>query len=307
MRVLAILGPTATGKTSLAVRIAHELGSEIISADSRQVYRGLDIGTGKDLEEYAAVDPPVPHHLIDVADPRRNYTLFDYQRDCFDVLGAKAGQQPWSHGKTPMLLVGGSGLYAEAVLKPYRLADVPEDRELRRALEHRSKAELAERLRAQSPAMFHRTDHSSRRRLIRALEVVAAQRRGPVRFSELPETAIQYRILVIRAARDHLRRRIRQRLAERLKQGMVAEVKGLIDDGVPAARLDRLGLEYREVTSYLQGRSTYEDMVQRLATKIGQFAKRQDTWFRGMPRRGLPVSWIRPGDVEAVHQVVERW
>lgn len=307
MRVLAILGPTATGKTNLGVKIAHELGSEIISADSRQVYRGLDIGTGKDLEEYAAVDPPVTCHLIDVADPRDRYTVFDYQRDCFAILSAKAQQAPWVDGETPMVMVGGSGLYAEAVLRQYRLADVSEDPQLRATLEGRPQAELAEMLRRESPEIFEITDRSNRRRLVRALEIAAAARRGPVQHTVPPDVFLEYRVVVMRTDRGRLRERIQQRLAERLEEGMVNEVRGLVEDGVSPLRLNQLGLEYREVVSYLDGRKSYQDMVKDLATRIGQFAKRQDTWFRGMQRRGQPVTWIDPGDVDAVNRVIERW
>lgn len=307
MKLLVIVGPTATGKTRLGVEVAYRLGGEIISADSRQVYRGLDIGTGKDLEEYVAFTPPVPYHLIDVADPREIYTLFHYQRDCHGVLRTLARRPPYCDGTTPLLMVGGSGLYAEAILRGFRLADVGEDPQLRHDLRHRSREELEALLLETSPEIHARTDGSSRRRLIRGLEIAAAERRGPVRYTQPLNLDLDVRILSITTDRLQLRAQITKRLNKRLHDGLVEEVRGLLAQGVTAGRLDSLGLEYRQVGAYLAGRKTYRSMVSDLETAIGQFAKRQETWFRGMPRRGLSMRSIDAGDIETALQTTENW
>lgn len=294
-----IVGPTASGKTRLAVEVAHRLGSEIVSADSRQVYRGLDLGTGKDLGEYARVSPPVPYHLVDIAEPHTVYTLFDYQRDCHAVLRAKAADERFGSGRVPLLLVGGSGLYVEAVVRGYRLADVGEDAELRRRLSAVSRAELAELLDREAPELAARTDASSRKRLVRGLEVAAALRAGPVRFSEPLGLDVRWRVVGLRPGRDELRRRIARRVRERLAAGMVDEVRGLLAGGLAPSRLAMLGLEYREIGAHLAGEIGYDDMVRRLTVKIGQLAKRQETWFAGMPRRGVELRWVTPDELVA--------
>ena len=307
MKLLVIVGPTATGKTRLGVELAHRLGNEIISADSRQVYRGLDIGTGKDLAEYSAVDPPVPYHLIDIADPKEVYSLFRYQSDCHEVLRSLAHRPPFGDGTTPALMVGGSGLYIEAILRGFRLADVDEDVQLRRDLHDHGREKLEERLLEASPEIHARTDCSSSRRLIRGLEIAAAERQGPVRYTEPLSVDLDVRILSITTDRQQMRESITDRLKRRLQNGMVGEVRGLLDQGVTTERLKTLGLEYREIGAYLAGQKTYRSMVSDLETAIGQFAKRQETWFRGMPRRGLPVRTIEIGDIEAALQAVEEW
>ncbi len=307
MKVLVIVGPTATGKTRLGVEVASRLGSEIISADSRQVYRGLDIGTGKDLGEYSAAEPPVPYHLIDIVDPGEVYTLFRYQQDCHQVLRSLSRRPPVGDGATPVLMVGGSGLYIEAIIRGFRLADVNEDTQLRDGLRGHGREELEERLLTASPEIHDRTDCSSRRRLIRGLEIAAAERRGPVRYTEPLDLELEVRILSTTIDRRLLRERIAGRLEMRLRVGMVEEVRGLLARGITPERLESLGLEYREIGAYLAGRKTHRRMVSDLETAIRQFAKRQETWFRGMPRRGLPVQTIESGDVGAALQAVEEW
>jgi tRNA dimethylallyltransferase len=300
LRVLVVVGPTASGKTGLAVRAAHRLGAEIISADSRQVYRGLDLGTGKDLHEYTSVSPPVPYHLIDVADPRDVYTLFDFQRDCYELFRVKAADEESRSAAAPLLMVGGSGLYVEAVIRQYRIADVPEDVELRRRLAGEPHAELVKRLREEDSDLAASTDLASTKRVIRALEIVAHGGSGAVAFSEPIGVDVDFTVFGVSIGREELRSRIAARVEDRLEQGMVEEVRGLLRGGVPPERLEMLGMEYREISAHLQGEITYDDMVARLKLRIGQLAKRQSTYFRGMERRGTPIRWIAPDDVEAI-------
>jgi tRNA dimethylallyltransferase len=304
INLVAVLGPTATGKTRLGVAVAHRLGSEIISADSRQVYRRLDLGTGKDLHEYAAVDPPVPHHLIGVAEPETIYSLFDYQQAVFEVLRGMAAREPFASG-TPVLLVGGTGLYAEAVLRQYELADVAEDPTLRLELDRQPLDELWRRLCAQAPEVAARTDRTNHRRVVRGLEIAAAEARGEVCWGRPLGLDLRHRIAVVHADLPIIRRRIRERLKCRLEGGLVDEVRGLLRDGFPPQRLQTLGLEYREIGDFLAGRRSYAQMVERLAVRIGQFAKRQLTWFRGMERRGMTVHRVSPGDIDSVLELCD--
>lgn len=300
LHVVAIVGPTACGKTRLGVEVAHRMGSEIVSADSRQVYRGLDIGTGKDLEEYAAAEPPVPYHLVDVAEPDEVYSLFRYQQDCYCVLREMAARSPFADRGVPVILVGGSGLYVEAVVRQYRPADVPTNTRLRAGLQERDREELVAELRRRAPDLGEETDMSSRRRVIRALEIAEFRERHPVRYGEAPGVSIRFTVFGIEVDRAELRRRIGLRLRARLEEGMVEEVQGLLDRGLDPSRLDDLGLEYREIAAYLLGKKSREQMVGDLEISIGRFAKRQQTWFRGMVRRGTPIQWIEADDVESV-------
>jgi len=300
LHVVAIVGPTACGKTSLGVEVAHRLGSEIVSADSRQVYRGLDIGTGKDLAEYAEVDPPVPCHLIDVADPEEVYTLFRYQQDCYRVLRELASRTPFADHSVPVIMVGGSGLYVEAVVRQYRLADVPANAELRIRLGDRDLEQLVVDLKQRWPDFAVETDMTSKRRVIRAFEIAEYGETHPVRYGEPPGLSLSFTVFGVEVTREELRRRVGLRLRERLEEGMVEEVQGLLDLGLGPARLEDLGLEYREVAAYLQGKKSREEMTSDLETAIGRFAKRQQTWFRGMERRGTPIQWIDADDVDSV-------
>jgi tRNA dimethylallyltransferase len=299
LHVITIVGPTACGKTRLGVEVAHRLGSEIVSADSRQVYRGLDIGTGKDLDEYAAVVPPVPYHLIDVAEPEKVYTVFRYQQDCYRVLRGLVARSPFADG-TPAVLVGGSGLYVEAVIRQYRLADVPADTELRARLVDRDLEQLVAELRKRWPDLAVETDMSNKRRVIRAFEIEEYREKFPVRCGEPPGVSLRFSVFGIEMAREELRRRIGLRLRARLEEGMVEEVQDLLDRGLSPDRLEDLGLEYREIAAYLAGKKSREQMISDLEFAIGRFAKRQQTWFRGMERRGTPIHWIGAEDVESV-------
>jgi tRNA dimethylallyltransferase len=300
LRLVVIVGPTATGKTRLAVEVAHHLGTEIVSADSRQVYVGLDIGTGKDLEEYLRVDPPVPHHMIDVCDPRQVYTLFDFQRECYRLLREKASEDRFGSGKVPLLMVGGTGLYVEAVLKGYRIADVPENPELRRRLMKHPHAELVARLLETSPDLHRETDLRSTKRVVRALEIAEHARNSTLRTSTPLGFDIDATLFGVHVDRAELRRRIAVRVDRRLDHGMVDEVRSLLAAGVSHDRLQMLGLEYRVIGDYLRGDITHNEMRETLKIRIGQFAKRQMTYFRGMERRGTPIRWISPDEVGAV-------
>ncbi|MDE5571854.1 MAG: tRNA (adenosine(37)-N6)-dimethylallyltransferase MiaA [Prevotella sp.] len=282
--MLTILGPTASGKTSLAVAVARKLGGEIISADSRQVYRRMDIGTGKDLAEYEEV----PYHLIDIVEPGTKYNLFQYQQDFFEVYNKIV-----DNGGTP-ILCGGTGLYIEAVLKGYQLSPVPQNPELRQRLEGKSLAELTEMLRelkSQSGSVMHnKTDVDSAQRAIRAIEIEEYNLRTPVPQRELPP--IDSLIIGVKIDREARRVKITRRLKARLEEGMIDEVKGLLNEGIPAEDLIYYGLEYKFVTEHLLGKTTYDEMFQRLEIAIHQFAKRQMTWFRGMERRGFTIHWL---------------
>ena len=283
-RMITILGPTASGKTPVAAHLAAEIGGEIISADSRQVYRRMDIGTGKDLADYGEV----PYHLIDICEPGTKYNLFQYQQDFFDVY-----QDIQSRGAVP-ILCGGTGLYIEAVLKGYKLSPVPQNPELRNSLEGKTLEELTKmlvELKAQNGSNMHnKTDVDSCQRTIRAIEIETYNLEHPVPLRELPP--VDSILIGIDIDRELRRQKITRRLKARLDEGMIDEVKRLLDEGIPADDLIYYGLEYKFVTEYLIGKCTYDEMFTRLEIAIHQFAKRQMTWFRGMERRGFKINWI---------------
>jgi tRNA dimethylallyltransferase len=298
---IVIAGPTASGKTALAVEVAHALATEVFSMDSRQVYRGLDLGTGKDLHEYARFSPPVRHHLIDTIDPGQVYSLFRFQVDAYVALDTFLGQ----HGPDlPPVLAGGTGLYLEAVLKRYAIAEVPENPALRAELMERDATVLREELQALSPEIYARTDLTSKKRVVRALEI-AYTPRGAIPPSRLPEWLLNPLIFVTSLDRANLRIRIADRLQARLKAGLVDEVRALQEQGLSAERLDLLGMEYRRVAAHLRGEIGLADMTSVLLHEIHLLAKRQETYFRGMERRGLPVQWI--GATFTADDVLERY
>jgi len=281
--IITVLGPTATGKTGVAVRIAAELGGEIVSADSRQVFRRMDIGSGKDLSEYQYDGKPIPYHLIDIEEPGVEYNVFRYQQAAFEAMeGIRA------RGNR-IVLCGGSGMYVEAVLRGYRLFPVPENPVLRDQLEAHTDEELTAILAAYK-SLHNDTDTSERPRLIRAIEIEEYYANHP----ELSERVrpLESAIIGLRGERNHIRERITRRLQTRLKEGMVDEVKALLDEGIPPERLIRYGLEYKFVTQYLTGELHYGDMVTLLNTAIHQFSKRQMTWFRRMERMGFNIRWV---------------
>ena len=302
--MITILGPTASGKTPLAAALAQQINGEIISADSRQVYRRMDIGTGKDLADYTVhgsgsmvqgssltinQEPlTIPYHLIDICEPGTKYNLFQYQQDFFD-----AYQDIIGRGKTP-ILCGGTGLYIEAVLKGYQLSPVPQNPELRARLEGKTLDELTEmlvELKAKNGSVMHnKTDVDSCQRAIRAIEIEEYNLHTPTPKRDLPP--IDSLIVGVNIDREARREKITRRLKARLEEGMIEEVRGLLAEGIPAEDLIYYGLEYKFVTEYLVGKMTYDEMFQRLEIAIHQFAKRQMTWFRGMERRGFTIHWI---------------
>ena len=290
--LVSLVGPTACGKTSLAVELALAIpGAEIISADSRQVYRGMDVGTGKDIAEYTRDGVTVPSHLLDIVDAGEKYNLFEFQRDFLASYEAIRNR-----GAYP-IMCGGSGLYVESVLKGYRLLPVPENPSLRAALEEKSLEELTALL-ATYKQLHNNTDTDNKKRAIRAIEIEEYYRTCPVEERYFPQiNALTVGVMVDREVR---RERISRRLRERLNNGMVEEVKGLLDSGLEPEQLIYYGLEYKYLTLYLTGAMGYEDMVNGLEIAIHQFAKRQMTWFRGMEKRGVEIHWLdgsKPADV----------
>ena len=300
-QMITILGPTASGKTPVAARLAAEIGGEIISADSRQVYRRMDIGTGKDLEDYGEV----PYHLIDICEPGTKYNLFEYQQDFYDAYLDIQGR-----GAVP-ILCGGTGLYIEAVLKGYKLSPVPQNQELRDSLEGKSLEELTEmlaKLKAQNGSNMHnKTDVDSCQRAIRAIEIETYNIAHPTPLRELPP--VDSLIIGIDIDRELRREKITRRLKARLDNGMVEEVKALLNEGIPAEDLIYYGLEYKFLTEFLVGHLSYDEMFSRLEIAIHQFAKRQMTWFRGMERRGFKINWINASlpMEEKIERIKELW
>ena len=282
--MLAVVGPTACGKTSLAVDLALAIGNaEILSADSRQVYRGMDIGTGKDIAEYTRGNVTIPSHLIDIADAGEKYNLFEFQRD-FLI----AYEDVRARGAFP-LMCGGSGLYVESVLKGYRLLPVPENPVLRAELETKSLEELTAML-ATYKQLHNNTDTDSKKRAIRAIEIEEYYLTCPVEERSFPQ--LNALVIGVSVDREVRRERISRRLRERLEQGMVDEVRALLDSGLSPDQLIYYGLEYKYLTLYLTGAMSYDDMVKGLEIAIHQFAKRQMTWFRGMEKRGTAIHWV---------------
>ncbi len=281
--LIAILGPTASGKTQFASALANKLDTEIISADSRQVYRGMDIGTGKDLADYTVNGKQIPYHLIDIAEPGYKYNVFEYQRDFL-----KAYETVRIKGKLP-IMCGGTGMYLESVLKGYRLLPVPENPELRARLNGKSLDELTEILK-QYKTLHNTTDVDTAKRAIRAIEIEEYYAHTPVEERSFPQ--LNSLIIGIDIDRELRREKITRRLHQRLEEGMVNEVRSLLDKGISPEDLIYYGLEYKYLTLYVIGKLTYEQMFHDLEIAIHQFAKRQMTWFRGMERRGFTIHWI---------------
>lgn len=281
--LITILGPTASGKTALAVSLAVKLDAEIISADSRQIYRRMDIGTGKDLSEYTIEDTTIPYHLIDICEPGYKYNLYEYQRD-FKIIYKNICDRK----KTP-ILCGGTGLYIETVLKGYSMPQVPENKDLRESLKQKSLPELEAILKTYK-TLHNTTDVDSCKRAIRAIEIAEYYRLQPP--GTLEDKPIESFIIGVDIEREKRREKISARLRSRLDEGMVEEVKKLLDEGIPAEDLIYYGLEYKYLTEYIIGELSYEEMISKLEIAIHQFAKRQMTWFRGMERRGFTIHWL---------------
>ena len=281
--LITILGPTASGKTPLAAALADRLGTEIISGDSRQVYRRMDLGTGKDLVDYTVEGRQVPYHLIDIVEPGYKYNVFEYQRDFL-----KAYEEITAKNKLP-ILCGGTGMYIESVLKGYRLLPVPENPELRASLEGKSLEELTGIL-AGYKKLHNSTDVDTAKRAIRAIEIEEYYKQQPPEYREFP--SLKSLIIGVDIDRELRREKITRRLKQRLDEGMVEEVRGLLAEGIDPENLIYYGLEYKFLTQYAIGELTFEEMFHQLETAIHQFAKRQMTWFRGMERRGFTIHWL---------------
>ena len=282
--LIAVVGPTASGKTSLAVALAKELDTEIISADSRQVYRRMDLGTGKDLSDYHVEgDRYIPHHLIDIVEPGTKYNVFEYQQDFMKVY-----EDMKSRELLPVLC-GGTGMYVEAILKGFNLIPVPENKALREQLSDKTLQELAEIL-STYKNLHNVTDLDTTKRAIRAIEIEEYKRTHQV--EERPFPKLNALVVGIDVDRDTRRERITRRLKQRLEDGMLDEIRGLLAEGIPADDLIYYGLEYKFLTQYIIGELSYDDMFRKLEIAIHQFAKRQMTWFRGMEKRGIPIYWL---------------
>lgn len=282
--LIAVVGPTASGKTSLAVALAKELDTEIISADSRQVYRRMDLGTGKDLSDYhVEEDRYIPYHLIDIVEPGTKYNVFEYQQDFMKVY-----EDMKSRELLPVLC-GGTGMYVEAILKGFNLIPVPENKALREQLSDKTLQELAEIL-SSYKNLHNVTDLDTTKRAIRAIEIEEYKRTHQV--EERPFPKLNALVVGIDVDRDTRRERITRRLKQRLEDGMLDEIRGLLAEGIPADDLIYYGLEYKFLTQYIIGELSYDDMFRKLEIAIHQFAKRQMTWFRGMEKRGIPIYWL---------------
>ena len=287
---LVLLGPTAVGKTSLGVRLADEFGLEIISADSRQVYKGLDLGSGKDIAEYNYNGHQIPYHVIDVTDLNTEYNLFNFTKDFYRAF------EDISERKIVPFTVGGTGMYLDSFIRKYELVEVPENPELRKKMEDMTLEELDQMLLKLKPDLHNRTDLALRDRVVKAIEI-ATYMQSPEYEKNKEEllTRQEVKPLVLGTTIDRtiLRENIRKRLVERLDEGMIEEVEALHNQGFSYERMERLGLEYKFVSEFLEGKiKTKDEMVQGLYTAICQFAKRQETWFRGMERKGVDIHWL---------------
>lgn len=298
--LITILGPTASGKTRLAARLADSIGGEIISADSRQVYRGMDIGTGKDLSDYVVDGRTVPYHLIDIAEPGYKYNVFEFQRD---FLAAYESIRSRRH--IP-ILCGGTGLYLESVLRGFRLIPVPENPELREQLSTKNLAELTEIL-ASYKTLHNTTDVDTPKRAIRAIEIEEYYRRQPVESRTFP--SLHSLTLGVSISREQRRENISRRLRERMAEGMADEVRRLLHKGLAPEDLIYYGLEYKYVTLFVTGSIDADTMTRQLEIAIHQFAKRQMTWFRGMERRGVHIQWLDYAlpEAEKIKQIKQMW
>lgn len=298
-KLIVILGPTATGKTHLAARLADKLNGEIISADSRQIYRGMDIGTGKDLDEYHIGNKTIPVHLLDVLYPAEDYSVYRFQKDFNNSYS-----QIQKLGKYP-ILCGGTGLYIESVLLNYQMMDVPQDLNLRKRLEKEPHQALVKKLANLNPELHNTSDLSTKKRTIRAIEIAAANKiKG--KGNRENETINRYFVIGINPKREIVKQRITERLKFRLDNGMIEEVENLLTNGLPRERLSYFGLEYKFIGNYLNGELNRNDLFQKLNSAIHQFAKRQMTFFRRMERREIKINWMANADLSAALEIINR-
>ncbi|MBC8311853.1 MAG: tRNA (adenosine(37)-N6)-dimethylallyltransferase MiaA [Candidatus Marinimicrobia bacterium] len=297
LELISILGPTATGKTGLAVQLANQLNGEIISADSRQIYRGMDIGTGKDLEEYSLNGKQIPYHLIDILDPTDDYNVCRFQTEFQTVYKAIHERK-----KLP-ILCGGTGLYLDSVLLNYRFEPIDANTELRENLESKSMEELVTKLRNLDPKLFENWNIDTKRRVIRGIEL--AMGNGNPEINSAPDDLSKTCVLGVHYPREIIRERITSRLNYRLDNGMIEEVKELLKNGLPKERLNYFGLEYKFIRQFLDDEITKDDLFKLLNIAIHQFAKRQSTWFRRMEKRGVNIHWINRGDVNLAMEILE--
>ena len=300
-KLIVITGPTASGKTSLASKIAYDINSEIISADSRQIYKGMDIGTGKDLDDYIINQKSIPYHLIDILDPKQNYSVYDFQKDFYNVY-----EKIRLKNKVP-ILCGGTGLYIESTLLKYDLSTKPApDENLRTSMEKVNKDDLLKHLytitteKERSGLLLE-----TRKQIIRNIEILkSSSDSNGFKMKPMNDNAI---VFVTNVDREILRQKIKQRLIDRINEGMIAEVKGLIDHGLPIERLDYFGLEYKFVAQYLKNEISKELLITSLTTAIRKFAKRQRTWFRRMEKRGVNINWIEPHDYNKIKILINQY
>jgi len=297
--LIVILGPTASGKTQMAAKLADDLQGEIISADSRQVYKNMDIGTGKDLNQYIINDRKIPYHLIDIVAPESEFNLFEFQNRFYKIFSELIEK------KILPVLVGGTGLYLEAVLRGYDMPLAPMDQELRKELSRKSKDELQKMLLALKPHLHNKTDLEDSERLIRAIEIERARSIKDQDQGEKP--SIDAVVFGIRWERSTLRQRITVRLKERLEQGMIEEVMNLHDTGLTWTKLESFGLEYRFISQYLQRKISFDEMTNKLNAAIHQFAKRQETWFRRMEKKGIVINWLQSNDYSLLKESVMKF
>ena len=297
--LIVILGPTASGKTQLAAQLAYDLQGEIISADSRQVYKGMDIGTGKDLNQYLINGRKISYHLIDIIDPQSEFSLFEFQNRFYKIF------TQLSRKRIMPIMVGGTGLYLESVLTGYNMPEAPPDQELRKILSLKSKKQLQEILKALKQRLHNKTDLDDPERLIRAIEIERARAIKGEEQQEKPD--IDAVVLGISWERSALRKRITLRLKERLAQGMIEEVKNLHSAGLAWKKLESFGLEYRFISQYLQNKITFDEIINKLNTSIHQFAKRQETWFRRMEKRGIVINWIPANNYPLLKEIVMKF
>ena len=297
---LVVTGPTATGKTKVAVDIASKYSGEIISADSRQVYKGMDIGTGKDLQEYSINDKKIPYHLIDILNPKENYSVYHFQRDFLSSYNQIKDR------KNLPILCGGTGLYIESILLKYRLQNAPgPNQDLRNSLEEKSTEELLELFQNLSPEKYQDpSKKDTKNRIIRSIEIELDKTTGePDIFTN--QSLDNFLVLGIKQERQDNRDLIKKRLIERIEEGLIEEVEGLINKGLDISRLDYFGLEYKFVGLYLKNELTKEDLIEKLHIAICQFAKRQMSWFRRMEKRGINIHWVSPNDKDAINNLMK--